>query len=699
MPVLTRVYDFTPNTLIQSAQVDTEFNQIISVLSGTSAAYWVIIKTADSTIPVLTLDNTSTGPILSLKNNNVKKAAIQNEGDVVLQSNAVFGWTASDPESTFPSGFLSFISPNEINVGGAFTVGTGPRTSGSPTFYARVLTPADTTLAAATESVGVQIGGGDNLGNITRQFTGGGGGIALQREVVFHRPLYAFTSATTIGTAATVAITAAPVASTNCTITNAYALYVISGDIYTGSGKLITGGSSTKAALRLGLIGGDPSSLQNGDMWYDSNTNKFRAYENGAATDMIGAGGGGSGTVNSGTQYRITYYPSTGTTVDDLANLTTDASGVLSHAASVRNAAAPTYYHRVVTPADTALTASTECVGVQVGGDTSAATVTRQFATGALALQRENVFVKPTYAFVGASTLTTAATVAITGAPAAGTNATITNALALYVQAGECSFADKVGFGIINPVTPVHIESADTGASMIRLKHTDTSGFNAFDFLDAAGTQVFGVGFGNSALASPFTSRAYISIVNGTNLVFMSAAVATNTARWAFMNGGDFVGNSAVVLGWTSSSTDPTATRDTGLRRGQAGVVDVLASATGSGALRRSRYVLGSTGTTTLGLGTTDSSDGIYYNTTSSTGLLTINLPSAAAGLIVDACVMDTDGVRVVAASGDDIRIGTSISATAGRIDSSTVGAYISLVAIDSTTWVARTVVGPWTVT
>jgi hypothetical protein len=628
-----------------------------------------------------------------------------------------------------------------VSLHGPVSASAAARTTGSPAFFFRVVTPADTGMSADTESVGMQIGGNTSAATATRTFTAGGGGFTEQREVIFIAPTYAFNSADTITDAIHVWIDT-PRAGSNATLTNSLAMkMVLNANGHQGlwidnssaspSGNLFAAGVSGTKIFRIVPSNGDlnfvfcDSALgttnTDGFIHYpscagtptgvptaytgvvptviDTTNEKFYGYIGGSWVDLSGSGGGGSGTVNTGVQYEIAFYPANGTTVDGLANFLTDASGVLSHATSVRNAAAPTFYHRIVTPADTALTASTECIGMQLGGNTSAATVTRQWATGALTTQRETVFVRPTYAFVGASTLTNAATVAITGAPAAGTNATITNALALWVQAGESSFGDKVAFGKTNPIAPIDVESGDTGAAMLRMKHTDAAGFNSFDFIDSGGTQVFGVGYGNSGVASPFTSRAYFSILQGTNLIFMSAAVATNTARWAFMNGGDWVGNNAVVLGWSSSATDPTATRDTGLRRGAAGVVEVLASSTGSGALRRSRYVLGTTGSSTLSLGTTDSTDGIYYNTTSSTGLLTVNLPSAAAGLIYDGCCFDTDGIRIVAAAGDDIRVGTSISATAGRIDSSTVGAYISLVAIDATTWVARTIVGPWTVT
>jgi len=85
----------------------------------------------------------------------------------------------------------------------------------------------------------------------------------------------------------------------------------------------------------------------------------------------------------------------------------------------------------IETPARTAMTASIEQSGVWFD-----VTPTKQWATGALTNQREIMIERPTYAFVGASTITNAATVYIENAPAAGTNATITNAYALWVDDG-----------------------------------------------------------------------------------------------------------------------------------------------------------------------------------------------------------------------------------------------------------------------
>lgn len=118
--------------------------------------------------------------------------------------------------------------------------------------------------------------------------------------------------------------------------------------------------------------------------------------------------------------------------------------------------------------ANTGQTASTEAIDVNIN---LARTV--QFATGALTTQRAFVVQAPTYAFVGASTLTDAATVAITGAPVAGANATITNAYALWVQGGKSQFDNVVG--ITNTTTALDL-----------LKIVGTSSITSFRIISTA---------------------------------------------------------------------------------------------------------------------------------------------------------------------------------------------------------------------
>lgn len=50
--------------------------------------------------------------------------------------------------------------------------------------------------------------------------------------------------------------------------------------------------SNTYAGINVGEFSGDPSPLENGDVWYNTSTNKFRCRENGASTNCVGAGGG-----------------------------------------------------------------------------------------------------------------------------------------------------------------------------------------------------------------------------------------------------------------------------------------------------------------------------------------------------------------------------------------------------------------------
>jgi hypothetical protein len=97
---------------------------------------------------------------------------------------------------------------------GVNTFTPAARTSGSASFLT-ITTPADTTLTASTESIGV------NKTAATRQFATGA--LTTQREVVFAAPTYGFVGASTLTTAVNVDIEN-PVAGTNGTLTNKYAL-------------------------------------------------------------------------------------------------------------------------------------------------------------------------------------------------------------------------------------------------------------------------------------------------------------------------------------------------------------------------------------------------------------------------------------------------------------------------------------------
>jgi len=117
--------------------------------------------------------------------------------------------------------------------------------------------------------------------------------------------------------------------------------------------------------------------------------------------------------------------------------------------------------------AHTALTASTENFDVNLS---LARTV--EFSAGALTTQRAVMITAPTYAFTGASTLTNAATLAVSGAPIAGTNATITNRFAVWIQSGNLALAPagsivSASQGATNTVGMILAPNVADGASSV----------------------------------------------------------------------------------------------------------------------------------------------------------------------------------------------------------------------------------------
>lgn len=73
-------------------------------------------------------------------------------------------------------------------------------------------------------------------------------------------------------------------------------------------------------------------------------------------------------------------------------------------------------------------------------------------------------------------------------------------------------------------------------------------------------------------------------------------------------------------------------------------------------------------------------------------------LPTAVAGLDFEFICQDTDGIRIVANTGDTIRDVATVSASAGFIQSTTVGSVIRLKAINAVEWFVVYSKGTWTI-
>ena len=241
-----------------------------------------------------------------------------------------------------------------------------------------------------------------------------------------------------------------------------------SGNVAVGAGALVactTGGTNAAVgfeALRQ-LTTGQYNSLLGCDsgagLTTGSHNTILGANITGLAADLqaniiIANGLGGAGAIKArhdGTKWilwdRIECYDPTDATSRFAAAFTIDGglgvhkgvhAGRLTLTPDVITSGSPTLM-LLTGAAHTTLAASVEVTDVNFN---LARTV--QLSTGALTTQRAVRVQAPTYAFVGASTITTAATLAISGAPVAGANATITNPLALWVQGGASLFAGAV---------------------------------------------------------------------------------------------------------------------------------------------------------------------------------------------------------------------------------------------------------------
>ena len=114
--------------------------------------------------------------------------------------------------------------------------------------------------------------------------------------------------------------------------------------------------------------------------------------------------------------------------------------------------------------------------GIQLQASSSTYTDTSTAASGTAASAVFNSFATPTLAATNLSVTTTdAATVYIQGAPTAGTNQTITNAYALWVDGGTVRFDDSVGINVTDPEQSLHVDGNILTSGNLMLRGPDAS--------------------------------------------------------------------------------------------------------------------------------------------------------------------------------------------------------------------------------
>lgn len=90
--------------------------------------------------------------------------------------------------------------------------------------------------------------------------------------------------------------------------------------------------------------------------------------------------------------------------------------------------------------------------------------------------------------------------------------------------------------------------------------------------------------------------------------------------------------------------------------------------------------------TTPVTVATTDSNT--YFTNAGATAEITFNLPAAAVGLIYNFIVMDADGMKVKANTGDTINILGLASSVAGYAESFVIGETLTVICTAANTWV-----------
>ena len=431
---------------------------------------------------------------------------------------AVSGAPVAGTNATLTNSYSIWMQAGTIRVDGVYSQ-AGAQVSGAtaqftlaPSTIATSGTPklmvitgaANTGMTTLTEVIDVNV-------NLARTVQWATGAITTQRAVVIQAPTYAFVGASTITTASTLSVTNAPVAGTNATLTNRYAINVEAG-AYGGPlgtaalptysvGQANTGmystsagfiGLSSSGTLRLTI---DATAFTGTLPWRGQNgTAAAPALSFSGATSMgwFGSGSGTTGVVGLGLN---------GVEAMRFQVTSTQSSGNVN-IAPVLVASGSSCVLRVVAPADTSQTLSAESSSIIF--DLSA---TRQFATGALTTQRAFRVAAPTYSAVAASTITTAATFAISGAPVAGTNATITNTYAFLVEAGNCKF------------------NGTTDATTIALGAISTTGG-----ISASKNGIFGQNVA-VGVTSTATAAATTTLVAGSTRVQIFTGVTTQTLQ------------------------------------------------------------------------------------------------------------------------------------------------------------------------
>lgn len=271
-------------------------------------------------------------------------------------------------------------------------------------------------------------------------------------------PAYSASNATTIDSAAMLYIAGAPATGGNVTVTNPWALWADDGAVRLDGQLTVQSGGVKPSAFNA-----------------VSSTWTNAVFGNGTGRQNItiysGAGGGNSGDINFADS-AVNTNPGQYAGFISYDHGDTMNFGVASAQRQILTSTRVYWTNFTTTNAQPistfALTVPSH-TAMPVGGEISQVLWTLgnyQWATGALTTERFYQITGPTISFVGASTVTNAISFSVNAAPAAGTNATITNAYAARFGGAVTIGATTAGmtYGVID--VPAHTVTV-TGSTQV----------------------------------------------------------------------------------------------------------------------------------------------------------------------------------------------------------------------------------------
>ena len=261
-------------------------------------------------------------------------------------------------------------------------------------------------------------------------------------------------------------------------------------------------------------------------------------------------------------------------------------------------------------------------------------------------------------------------------------------------------------------LSPYATNTYDIGTSSAVVRAVYTAGINVYDATATTGASYITIREGDAqAGAGPYPISVYQN--DGTTLDF-AVAPEFNTG-WTGVRDLRYIGNSDAYfrldptggltfrnagsggnydqgINWNDTTYDAVDLR---LVRYSASVVRVANGTTGAGAILASRYVQAKTADYSV----TPAESNSAFTNEGTTAKHNFTLPTAVANLVYTFVVQDSDGLTVTANTGDTIQDSVTVSASAGNIDSTDVGAAVTLLAINATQWIVTSMTGTWVIT